>query len=62
MSEENKMMEASPSKALRLMVSNIKAGRVPMLLGGVGVGKSATVSQLAEVLAGDRKVVETIKP
>ena len=62
MSEENKMMEASPSKALRLMKTNIKAGRVPMLLGGVGVGKSATVSQLAEVLAGDRKVVETIRP
>ena len=62
MSEENKMMEASPSKAMRLLTNVVSAGKVPMLLGGVGVGKSAIVNEFAQVLAGDRKVVETIKP
>ena len=62
MSEENKMMEASPSKALRLLTNVVSAGKVPMLLGGVGVGKSAIVNEFAQVLAGDRKVVETIRP
>lgn len=38
------------------------ASRVPMLIGGVGVGKSATVKEFAQVLAGDKKVVDTIKP
>ena len=62
MSEENKMMEASPSKAMRMMKNITDASRVPMLLGGVGVGKSAMVNEFAQVLAGDRKVVETIRP
>ena len=62
MSEENKMMEASPSKALRLLNNVVSAGKVPMLLGGVGVGKSAIVNEFAQVLAGDRKIVETIRP
>lgn len=62
MSEENKMMEASPSQAMRLMKNITDASRVPMLLGGVGVGKSAIVNEFAQVLAEDRNVVETIKP
>ena len=33
MSEENKMMEASPSKALRLLNNVVSVGKVPMLLG-----------------------------
>ena len=62
MSEENRMMEASPSKALRLLNNVVSVGKVPMLLGGVGVGKSAIVNEFAQVLAGDRKLVETIRP
>ena len=63
MSEENRMMEASPSKALRLLNNVVSVGKVPMLLGGVGVGKSAIVNEFAQVLAGDRKnSAETIRP
>ena len=40
----------------------VKADHVPCLIGGTGIGKSATVRQLVNQLADGRKVVDSIKP
>ena len=40
----------------------VKAAHVPCLIGGTGIGKSATVRQLVDQLADGRKVVDKIKP
>ena len=52
-----------PSKAKQIMKSVLKGGNTPFLLGGIGIGKSAVVRQLAEELAGDKElVVDCINP
>tara|TARA_R100000544_G_scaffold36916_4_gene26334 strand:+ start:514 stop:1587 length:1074 start_codon:yes stop_codon:yes gene_type:complete len=57
------MLEVKPSKALSLMLDTIKAGHVPMLLGGTGVGKSEIVLEVAEMLSGDRQLsFDNIRP
>ena len=40
----------------------VKADHTPCLIGGTGIGKSATVRQLVNQLADGRKVVDSIKP
>ena len=52
-----------PSKALQIIQSVLKGGNAPFLLGGTGIGKSAIVRELADILADKREVViDTIKP
>tara|TARA_R110000824_G_scaffold101566_3_gene241225 strand:- start:3380 stop:4429 length:1050 start_codon:yes stop_codon:yes gene_type:complete len=52
-----------PSKALQIMKSVLRGGNSPFLLGGTGVGKSAIVRELADVLAdGKEIVIDSIKP
>ena len=40
----------------------VKGNKVPILKGGTGIGKSATVRQLVDKLADGRKVVDRINP
>ena len=52
-----------PSKALQIMKSVLRGGNSPFLLCGTGVGKSAIVRELADVLAdGKEIVIDSIKP
>ena len=40
----------------------VKGNKVPILKGGTGIGKSATVRILADKLADGRKVVDSLNP
>lgn len=52
-----------PSVCLKIIESVLKGNNSPFLLGGTGVGKSAVIRELANILAGDREiVVDCIKP
>jgi hypothetical protein len=52
-----------PSKALQIMKSVLRGGNTPFILGGIGIGKSAVVRQLAEDEAGDKElVIDCINP
>jgi len=52
-----------PSKALQIMKSVLRGGNTPFLLGGIGIGKSAVVGQLAKEEAGERElVIDCINP
>ena len=46
-----------PSTALQIIQSVLKGGNAPFLLGGTGVGKSAIVRELADILAKGREIV-----
>ena len=52
-----------PSKALQIIKSVLKGGNAPFLLGGTGIGKSAIIRELADILADGREIViDTIRP
>lgn len=52
-----------PSRALQVMQSVLKGGNAPFLLGGTGVGKSAIVRELADIIAdGKEIVVDSVSP
>lgn len=47
-----------PSQALQIMKSVLKGGNTPFLLGGTGIGKSAVVKELAEILADKKEILK----
>mgnify|MGYP003120974613 CR=1 FL=1 len=55
-------MKYKPSEALNLMQDTIKADCSPFLIGGTGVGKSAIVEDVRDILAGKRKIVRKVNP
>ena len=50
-------MKYKPSEALYMMQCEIKANNTPFLIGGSGIGKSAIVEEVRDILADGRKVV-----
>jgi len=50
-------MKYKPSKALQKMLYTLQANETPFLIGGTGVGKSAIVEEVRDILADKRKVV-----
>ena len=49
--DEQNIYASSPSEALRMMMAMKEADQTPLVLGSVGVGKSETIYQFAEILA-----------
>ena len=44
-------MKYKPSEALYMMQCEIKANNTPFLIGGTGIGKSAIVEEVRDILA-----------
>lgn len=56
-------MKYKPSEALAMMQSEIQAGNTPLLIGGTGIGKSAIVEEVRDILANGRKIaVDKVNP
>ena len=51
-----------PSEAKLSCLSVLKGNNIPFLIGGTGVGKSAIVKEIAEVLADGKKLTDSVHP
>ena len=51
-----------PSEAKMSCLSVLKGNNIPFLIGGTGVGKSAIVKEIAEELAEDRTLTDSVNP
>ena len=51
-----------PSEAKESCLHILKGSNIPFLIGGTGVGKSAIVKEIAEELANDRTLTDSVNP
>ena len=51
-----------PSEAKESCLHIMKGSNIPFLIGGTGVGKSAIVKEIAETLAEDRSLTDSVNP
>ena len=51
-----------PSEAKTSCLHILKGSNIPFLIGGTGVGKSAIVKEIAEELANDRNLTDSVSP
>ena len=51
-----------PNEAKTSCLHILKGSNIPFLIGGTGVGKSAIVREIAEELASDRTLTDSVNP